>query len=187
VIWWKSISSDIEYPIRATVLEVNPKRVKLLIEDPEGVRETTIRHAPPERVHRVGRYFSKLGDQTPMMFEPMTSWGGYVQHTEVGEDLFAMRLVFSFDNGNFLSYDRSHWGDDFGTLGDGRINRNRQNTAWGRLFEIDAAEFEQVWASARSSPSWRRQVETEKMSSLGAVPIWLRIKLWHPPGVPRFS
>ena len=53
-----------------------------------------------------------------------------------------------------LSYDRSHWVDDFGTLADARINRNRRRGMWGRSEEIDADEFKRVWEAARSSPVW---------------------------------
>ncbi len=78
-----------------------------------------------------------------------------------------------------LSFDRVHWVDAFGMLGDAKINRNRKQYLWGTCEEIESAEFERVWTEARASPTWPQQVATAQMGRMGAVPVWLTIKpLW---------
>jgi hypothetical protein len=79
-----------------------------------------------------------------------------------------------------LSYDRVHWVDEFGMLGDAKINRNRKRGLWGHSEEIESAEFGRVWSAARASPIWPRQVATAQMSQMGAVPVWFTIKGWRP-------
>src|SRR5262249_23352912 len=98
------------------------------------------------------------------------------RYVEIGEDLWVVRQVDVFENGNMLSYDRRHWVDDFGMLGDGRMNRNRKQGLWGKSQEINARELERVWTAARASPMWQQQAATAKMRRLGAVPVWLTIK-----------
>jgi hypothetical protein len=79
-----------------------------------------------------------------------------------------------------LSYDRVHWVDDFGMLGDAKINRNRKRGPWGQSEEIEPAEFERAWKAARASPLWPQQVGTAQMARMGSVPVWLTIKGWRP-------
>ncbi len=180
VFWWKRISRVVEYPYRAEVVSVGTKRVTIVVEDPDDASVHFVRHVSSDSLQSVGGYFEKAIDQCPEDVEPAASWGRFTRYIEIGEDLRAVRLVDEFTNGNLLSYDRIHWVDDFGMLADACINRNRKCGRWSQSEEIEAAEFDRVWAAARASPLWRQQMATAQMARRGAVPIWLTIRGWRP-------
>ena len=134
--------------------------------------------SPPRGCSPIGGYFQKAAGLGPAILEPAARWGRFIRYLEIGDDLRPIRHVDVFENGNMLSYDRAHWVDDFGMLGDARINRNRKRGLWGKSEEIEAAEFERVWTAARASPMWLQQVATARTARMGAVPIWLIIRPW---------
>lgn len=174
VFWWKRARPGVEVPYRARVLEVGAKRVKIAVEDLGGAM--AVRHVAAECLQCIGVYYEKAVGLGPDLLEPVALWGTFTRYWEVGEDLWALRQVDVFRNGNALSYDHCHWMDAFGMLGDARINRNRKEGSWGRAVEIDAAEFEHWWQAARHSTTWGWQVASEQMSRRGPVPAWLRNK-----------
>ena len=176
VFWWKRTSREVEYPYRAEVVKIGPKRVTITVEDPDDAGDRFIRHVAADRLQAIGGYFEKAVGQGPEILEPMASWGRSIRYLEIGEDLWIVRQVDVFENGNMLSYDRAHWIDDFGMLGEARINRNRKRGPCGRSEEIDAVEFGRVWTAARASPMWPQQVATARMARMGAVPIWLTVR-----------
>jgi hypothetical protein len=178
--WWKRITPAIEYPYRAEVVRQGAARVTIRVFDCDSAAGHVLRHVAVERVHPVGEYFEKSLAQRPALSEPVASWGGFTRYLHVGDDLRALRHVDLFEDGQVLSYDRRHWVDEYGMLADAQINRNRKAGPWGRSEEIEAAEFEQVWALARSSPNWTRQAGLAQMAQLGAVPIWLKVDGWRP-------
>ncbi len=180
VFWWKRITREVEYPYRAEVLAVGAKRVTIKVDDPDGGPERLTRHVAPESLQPVAVYYAKATARGPSILEPAATWGHFIGYLEIGEDLRAIRQVDVFANGNALSYDRAHWVDDFGMLGDAQINRNRKQGPWWHSEEIDAATFERVWTAARASPTWRQQMATAQMALRGAVPIWFTIQGWRP-------
>jgi hypothetical protein len=175
VFWWRQITRAVEYPYRAEVIAIGAKRIKIAAEDLEDDPGQLIRHVSRARLQPVGTYYSKARGQGPVLGQ-LESWGRFTRYLEVGDDLRAVRQVDMFKNGNMVSYDRFHWVDDFGMLADACLNRNRKQGPWGRSREIDAGEFEPLWATARSSPIWRQQVATAQMARLGAGPIWLTMR-----------
>jgi hypothetical protein len=180
VFWWKRITRAVEYPFRAEVVAVGPRRITISVEDPDDAGDRFIRHVAAGSLQPVASYYSKAAGQGPATLEPAASWGRFTIYLEVGEDLWVVRQVNVFQNGNLLSYDRAHWVDEFGMLGDARINRNRKHGPWGQSEEVEAAEFERVWAAARASPLWAQQVAKAQMTWKGAVPVWLTSRGWRP-------
>lgn len=93
----------------------------------------------------------------------MTSgWGTFTTYAEVGEDLFALRQVQVYANGNCLRYDRENWCDEFGSLGGAR-----DSAKYGKLSrkewhveDIDRAEFESVWEQSMSAPNQPQRYTT---------------------------
>ncbi|OUL34153.1 hypothetical protein BV372_14445 [Nostoc sp. T09] len=67
-------------------------------------------------------------------------WGTSTYFMEVGHDLYAVRQIEIYENGNILSYDRSHLTDDYGMLCDKQFNEEDLLE-----FAITKAEFEQIW------------------------------------------
>jgi hypothetical protein len=168
VTWWKRITRSIDYPYRAQVVAVGPRRIAISVEDPSDADIRFLRHVSAEHLQPVAGYYSKAAGQGPAILEPAARWGRFTIYLEIGEDLRPVREVLVFENGNLLSYDRSHWIDDFGMLGDARINRSRTQGRWGQSEEIEPAELERVWSAARASPMWLRQAATAQMA--GWVP-----------------
>lgn len=180
VFWWKRITRVVEYPYRAKVLIVRAKRITITVEDPDGNPKSFIRQVAAKSLQPAAVYHEKAADQGPAILEPSKTWGRFTRYVEIGEDLRPVRQVDVFENGHMLSFDRAHWVDDFGILGDAQINRNRKKGRWGQSQEINADKFEQVWAAARASPIWKQQAASAQMGQMGAVPIWLTIRGWRP-------
>jgi hypothetical protein len=183
--WWKRIGDSRDFPYRAKVVAIGPKLVTILVEDLDDPTDRFTRHVASERLQLVAGYFEKVVGQLPAIREPAASWGPLTTYAEIGDDLHILRQVDAFNNGHMLSYDREHWIDDFGLLGDARINRNLKRTEWWTSEEIDAAEFERVWSAARASPLWPQQMATALMERTGAVPTWFRIEARRPAATQR--
>jgi hypothetical protein len=181
VFWWKRITSATEHPYRAEVLAVGANRITVTVEDPDDAGDRFLRHVAYESLQPVAGYYEKAIEQGPAAREPAANWGRFTRYLEIGEDLRAVRQVDHFADGHLLSYDRTHWVDDFGMLGDARINRNRKRGLRGRAEEIDSVEFARIWTAARASPTWPQQVATAQMGRMGVVPVWFTIKGWRPP------
>ena len=183
VYWWRQINRSIQYPYRARVVSVGPKSVTISAEDPNDVNARFLRNVAAERLQSVARYCEKAPEQGPAILEPANSWGRFTRYSEIGEDLWSVRQVDEFESGRFLSYDRAHWVDGFGMLGDARINRYLKTGLWGRSEEIEYAEFERAWKAARSSPMWPEQIASVQrgLSIMdGSSPPWLTGKRWRP-------
>jgi hypothetical protein len=156
-----------------------------MVEAPDDANDRFTRHVAAESLQPVAGYHAKAAGQGPAILEPAASWGPFTLYLDIGADLRAVRQVDVFENGNMLCYDRIHWVDDFGMLGDARINRNRTRGPWGQSEEIEADEFERVWRAARASPMWPQQAATVQMGRMGAVPVWFTIKGWCPERTKR--
>jgi hypothetical protein len=178
--WWRRITRALKFPYRAEVVAVGTKRITISVEDPDDSDERYIRHVVAESLQPVAGYFEKTAGQGPAILEPAATWGRFTRYLEIGEDLWTVRHIDVFENGNLLSYDRIHWVDDFGMLADARIKRSEKQGPWGHSEEIEAVEFERAWSAARASPMWPQQVAAAKMARRGAVPIWLTIRGWRP-------
>ncbi len=59
---------------------------------------------------------------------------------EISGDLYPLRQIEVYENGNVLFYDHNHFSDNYGRLCDKRID-----TLDIQEFEITQVEFEQVW------------------------------------------
>ena len=118
--------------------------------------------------------YLKTSENEPRIFEPLLSWGPFVCFLEIGDDLFPTRTIDLFENGYALRYDRAHWVDRLGSLGNMRYDRKKWEKWWGPSFEIEAAEFEEQWHLSESSPALSLQRSTALMADAGPVPIWLR-------------
>lgn len=112
----------------------------------------------------------------PVDRDSVRSWGTFIRHSEIGEDGYAVRQVDVFANGNVLRYDRWHWADAFGRLGDVWYSPQDWDRWWGPSEPITSTEFEQVWAAAETSPLRPLQLATAAMDRYGsdARPPWLR-------------
>ena len=148
-------------------MAVGPKRITIMVEDPDETNDRFIRHVAAESLQPLAGYYGKAVDQSPAILEPAASWGRFTRYLEIGDDLRSVRQVDVFEDGHMLSYDRVHWVDDFGMLGDARINRNRKSGPWGRFKEIESAEFERIWGTARTSQMWPQQLATAQMRAQG--------------------
>lgn len=180
VYWWKRMTRSSEYPYRAEIVTVGPKRITISVEDPVDTTNRFTRHVPAESLQPVASYFSKAADQRRESPEPVAGWGRFTRYLEIGENLSAVRQVDVFENGLMLSYDQTHWVDGFSMLGDARMNRNHKRGRWGQSEEIESAEFEHVWTAARSADLWPQQVAAARMKEWGAIPAWLTVKGWYP-------
>ena len=76
VFWWKRITRDIEYPYRAQVVTVGPKRVTIMVEDPDDAGDRLIRHVAAERLQPVAGYHENAVSQGPAILVTAASWGG---------------------------------------------------------------------------------------------------------------
>jgi hypothetical protein len=179
VFWWKRITAMVEYPYSATILAVGKKRIKIAVDASDDSGNIVTRSVAADRLQPVGVYYAKATEQGPLDPGPTSSWGKLTRYLEVGEDLCALRHVDVFDNGSMLSYDRSHWVDNFGMLAS-RAMRKCRKEPWGQAVEIAPAEFEQTWEIARQSPTWREQVATACMSRMATLPIWLTVNRQRP-------
>ncbi|GAB1544553.1 hypothetical protein NUACC21_72290 [Scytonema sp. NUACC21] len=70
------------------------------------------------------------------------AWGTSTYFMEIGENLYAIRQIEVYENGNVLFYDREHTRDDYGMLNDKKMDKKEIQE-----FEITKAEFELVWNS----------------------------------------
>ncbi|BAY34711.1 hypothetical protein NIES2107_66170 [Nostoc carneum NIES-2107] len=68
------------------------------------------------------------------------NWGTSTYLLELGHDLYAIRQIEIYENGNVLFYDPSHIADDYGRLCDKQLNEEDVKD-----FAINKAEFEQIW------------------------------------------
>ncbi len=89
-------------------------------------------------------------------------------YIEIGDDQYANRVVESFANGDYLSYDRDHWCDDYGMIIRCRFSLKQK---WAKGFKkpalISQPVFEAQWSAAKNSPLWKRQVATSRAAELG--------------------
>jgi hypothetical protein len=172
--WWKKETPFRCIPIRVSVLGATRKRITIKLAPSESSIDEVIRHVTADSLQPVDGYFAKASNQPLSILEPMSAWGSRTFYGEVGADLFLARQVHLFRNGNFLRYDRRHWVDKFGMLGEARINRNTRRTRSGRVIEIERIVFEQVWQAAGQSSLWKQQLASSLSERHGTMPWWLQ-------------
>jgi hypothetical protein len=170
VFWWKRVSAQVEVPVRAKVVEIGPKLVTIAVEGTEDTRPQH-RRVRPDRLQPTGGHFIRARGSVRSPFDPTAAWGPWTVYLEIGEELWPVREVEVFDNGEMLSYDCAHWVDGFGMLNCGR--HRRPGASGGLGDEIGAEEFERVWATARRSATWPRQVAAARMDQMGRTPVWM--------------
>ncbi|MGA7829099.1 MAG: hypothetical protein WCA04_15685 [Geobacteraceae bacterium] len=96
-------------------------------------------------------------------------WGGFIRYIEIGEDGFAFRQVDEYENGYLTRYDRNHWEDRFGTLADFRYGETWRKH-WRESDFIEAAQFEQKWIQAGTSPPF-----ATRQPSPSSSPPWITL------------
>jgi hypothetical protein len=180
IFWWRRVASSIDFPYKGKIIKVGDIRLTVSVEDAATGKAGVVRHVSRERVQLVGEYCTKAEKQGPALLCPASEWGTFTRYTEVAEDLRTQRQVDLFENGNMLRYDREHWVDGYGMLGDARINRNRLAGPWGKAEEVPKEEFQSLWVEAGTRSLWKRQVETSRSAEMGQRPIWLVQSGWRP-------
>lgn len=73
-------------------------------------------------------------------------WGFSNWFVEVDEEMFPVRQIESYDNGNILKYDTQHLSDEFGFLADQAVEEPRDDDEI-KVSEITQKEFEGIWNS----------------------------------------
>ncbi|WP_157131698.1 hypothetical protein [Piscinibacter gummiphilus] len=185
VYWWRRVSGSIDFPYRGWIVKMGPTRITIRVADAAAGAEEVIRHVGKDRVQLVGEYCLKVHAQGPSLLDPVNGWGTFTRYIEVDADLQPKRQVDLFGNSCTLRYDRQHWVDAYGMLGDAKINRNRPAGSWGRSEEVSAQEFQAVWAAAEAGSLWPQQLKTSRSATMGNVPIWLTRPGWCPPPLAR--
>lgn len=180
IFWWRRVTSSIDFPYKGRIIKVGDSRITVSIEDVATGKDGVVRHVSRERVQLVGEYSTNAEKQGPALLCPASEWGTFSRYAEVAEDLRIKRQVDVFENGNMLRYDREHWVDEYGMLGDARINRNQRAGPWGGFKEVPAQEFQSVWVMAGTESLWKRQLETSRSAEMGQRPIWLVQSGWRP-------
>jgi len=79
--------------------------------------------------------------------DPFTNWGCSWWYFEFGHDGTIHRQVEVYDNGVRLRYSLDHLGDEFGGLGEARLEQMDMPGAE----DITAGQFEVVWGSVKSN------------------------------------
>jgi hypothetical protein len=68
------------------------------------------------------------------------NWGTSTYFMEVGHNLYALRQIEIYENGNILFYDSNHLADNYGMLCDKQLDEEDIQE-----FAITEAEFEEIW------------------------------------------
>jgi hypothetical protein len=104
---------------------------------------------------------------------PGATWGTFTRYLEIGSDRYVTRQVDWFENGYALRYDREHYVDEFGMLGNLRYT-GRWKRWWPQSESIEAGAFERIWADAAATAAASLQVLSTERASWPAKPPWLR-------------
>jgi hypothetical protein len=119
------------------------------------------------------------------------TWGEFEFFIEIAEDLFANRAIQVYENGKALRYDRKHYADEFGSLGDARHTADSEKRTAERwtIVVLSAEEFETAWQQAgraANQPQHYREQRLELPPDFVAkkelyftrIPPWLRAGLF---------
>jgi hypothetical protein len=87
------------------------------------------------------RYFKRRWEES--RGEGFASWGGVTYYFEIGEDGRPTRQVEVYDSGVRLHYGPDHEEDEYGGLGDARVDDLEDWSPWA----ITREEFEQAWTA----------------------------------------
>jgi len=115
-------------------------------------------------------------------------WGPFTRYLEIADDGWIRRQVDLYANGYGLRYDREHWVDPLGRLGEARYpteSRAQRSSHW-TVLEIDSPEFESAWEMAARAPNQPQKYDVSSWSDTSAG---LRPTLEHlsrlPPWIAR--
>ena len=180
--WWRQLSRGIDIPYRGEILAIGKSRITVSVVDPSADNAKVVRHVTRERLHAVGSFCVKVTNERHGPYSPLYEWGNFTSFVEAADDLRSNRSVSLFDDGRMLRYDRTHWCDEFGMLGDARLNRNMRISLSGEISEISRAEFDAQWERAGAGALWQHQLSTSRSKELGDTPVWLCMpRTWKPP------
>lgn len=88
------------------------------------------------------RYFKRRWEENRA--DQCAHWGHSVYYFEVDDEMYPVRQIELYDNGNALQYSSEHLADEYGMLGDQPLPE-----AEFRQFEITGAEFDGAWQKGR--------------------------------------
>lgn len=143
VVWWQGSSDGRLTAIYVSVLALREDKVAILL---KGGRK---RWVDIERIQTIRWWYHSWPAPDHIHFAPpVDRWGACTIHIEINEDLFPNRCVYEFQNGKHLRYDRSHWLDNYGSLGSLAYCHFRWTESWGNTTEITANEFADIWQRA---------------------------------------
>lgn len=184
--WWRKVTSTIDMPYRGEVLAATNARITVSVEDPAADNARVVRHVTPGRLQPVGGYCVKITNERHSPASKLYDWGPFTSFVDVADDLRSNRNINLFADGRALRYDRTHWCDDFGMLGDARLKRYL-TTPWPlpgqELHEIPQSEFDALWEQTAAGELWQHQLGTSRSAQMGDTPLWLRRRGWWPPAL----
>ncbi len=94
----------------------------------------------------MNRYFKYRWEET--RGDKFDHWGFSTWYCETNEELYALRQIEVYDNGNVLTYDEQHLDDEFGKLGEKQIEF--QELKESNVLEISKDEFEEKWSTLKA-------------------------------------
>ena len=97
-------------------------------------------------------------------------WGTFTCYLEIADDGFAWRQANLYGNGYGLRYDREHWVDLFGELGEARHTQSFETLQKLRstLLEIDSVEFDAAWNKVARAPNQPQQYDASSYAGVSA-------------------
>jgi len=93
-------------------------------------------------------------------------WGPFTRYAEIADDGYAWRQADLYANGYALRYDREHWVDPLGILGDARHTPKfdaRARSRW-TVLEIDST----AWEAAARAPNQPQKYDASSWADVPA-------------------
>jgi hypothetical protein len=168
VVWWRGPTRGRLTAVHCLVTYSKADKIQVSLND--GGK----RWVPVSRVQPIQKWYTSSILPDYLMVNPSTNqWGRCTIFTEIGEDLFATRCVYQFEDQHWLRYDRSHWIDELGQLGTLAFCRFRWSEIWEDA-KITATDFEQAWNEAKKSDDFALQLAHLPPGEFNNIRPWTR-------------